>query len=116
MSLVKISILDFLLSIFSTHDRFRVPAYILMAITTGYAISFTVVSLAGCSPFAANWDKTSYPNYKCINTSRFYTSQTVIGAVLDFSILLLPIPFVWNLRLPTKKKLGLSLLFSVGIL
>ncbi|KAI0206834.1 hypothetical protein F4808DRAFT_405488 [Astrocystis sublimbata] len=79
-------------------------------------MAFTIATLAACTPFAANWDKVSYPNYKCINISSFYTAQAVIGAVLDFAILLLPVPFVWSLRLPTRKKIGLSLLFSIGVL
>ncbi|KAI1150271.1 hypothetical protein F4825DRAFT_427485 [Nemania diffusa] len=116
VALVKISILDFLLSIFSAHDRFRFPAYTLMAITAGYGISFAVGTLAGCIPFAANWDKVSYPDYKCINTSKFYSAQTIIGAILDFSVLLLPIPFVWNLLLPIRKKIALTFLFSIGTL
>ncbi|KAJ8109466.1 hypothetical protein ONZ43_g6129 [Nemania bipapillata] len=116
VALVKISILDFLLSIFAAHDRFRLPAYTLMAITAGYGISFAVGTLAGCIPFAANWDKISYPNYKCINTSQFYSAQTIIGAVLDFSVLLLPIPFVWNLLLPLRRKIALTFLFSIGTL
>jgi hypothetical protein len=116
VTLVKISILDFLLSIFSMHDRFRLPAYVLMGITASYGISFTVTTLAACIPFEANWDKLSHPDYRCINTSHFYVSQTAIGAVLDISVLLLPVPFVWQLALPVRKKVALTFIFSIGTL
>ncbi|TRX93370.1 hypothetical protein FHL15_005645 [Xylaria flabelliformis] len=85
ISLVKISIIDFLLSIFSAHNRFRLPAYVLIGLTAGYGISFAITTLVGCIPFAANWDKVSNPNYKCIDTSAFYSAQTIIGTILDFS-------------------------------
>ncbi|KAI0014477.1 hypothetical protein F4779DRAFT_624743 [Xylariaceae sp. FL0662B] len=113
---VKISIIDFLLSIFAAQRRFRIAAYILLGITAGYGLSFGIVSLAGCRPFAANWDKESYPDYYCINTSRFYIAQAAIGTTLDCLILLLPVPIVWNLALKTSKKIALTFLFTIGIL
>ncbi|OTA95525.1 hypothetical protein M434DRAFT_9771 [Hypoxylon sp. CO27-5] len=116
VALVKISILDFLLSVFSTHDRFRIAAYVLMGITAGYGLSFLIVSLAGCRPFQANWDKVSYPDYQCINTSHFYVAQAAIGVTLDCLILFLPVPVVWTLSLKTSKKIGLTFLFTIGIL
>ncbi|KAI0888724.1 uncharacterized protein GGS22DRAFT_152222 [Annulohypoxylon maeteangense] len=116
VAFVKISILDFLLSVFSTHNRFRIAAYVLMAATTGYGISFLVASLASCTPFEANWDKTSYPNYHCINTSYFYVAQAAIGVTLDCLILFLPVPVVWTLSLKISKKIALTVLFTIGIL
>ncbi|KAI0844754.1 hypothetical protein F5Y00DRAFT_255798 [Daldinia vernicosa] len=116
VTFVKISILDFLLSVFATNNVFRIADYTLMAITSAYGISFTIVTLAGCRPFEANWDKLSYPDYQCINTSHFYVAQTAIGAVLDCLILLLPVPVVWTLSMKTSKKVALTFLFTIGIL
>ncbi|OTB13180.1 hypothetical protein K445DRAFT_170932 [Daldinia sp. EC12] len=116
VTFVKISILDFLLSVFSTNDVFRIADYTLMAITAAYGLSFTIVTLAGCRPFEANWDKFSYPDAQCINTSHFYVAQGAIGAFLDCSILLLPVPLVWALSMKTSKKIALTFLFTIGIL
>ncbi|KAI1386116.1 uncharacterized protein F4822DRAFT_306263 [Hypoxylon trugodes] len=115
VAFVKISILDFLLSVFATQDGFRISAYILMALSAGYGLSFTIVSLAGCQPFEANWDKISYPNYTCINTSHFFIAQAGIGVTLDCLILFLPMPVVWNLSLKTSKKVALTSIFTMGI-
>lgn len=87
-----------------------------MGLTACYGLSITIVTLAGCRPFAANWDKISYPNYQCVNTSQFYISQGAIGAFLDIAILLLPLPAIWKLQLKTSKKVAISLLFTIGIL
>ncbi|KAF2681996.1 hypothetical protein K458DRAFT_371306 [Lentithecium fluviatile CBS 122367] len=116
VTLVKISFLDLFISIFASADRFRVVANALMGITASYGVSFTIVTLAGCQPFDANWDKLSHPDYKCINTSKFYVVQGAIGAVLDILILLLPLPIIWKLQLKTSKKVGLTIVFTVGIL
>ncbi|KAF3062123.1 hypothetical protein GL218_03952 [Daldinia childiae] len=116
VTFVKISILDFLLSVFATNNVFRIVDYTLMAITSAYGISFTIVTLAGCRPFEANWDKLSHPDFQCINTSHFYVAQGAIGAALDCLILLLPIPLVWTLSMKTNKKIALTFLFTIGIL
>lgn len=116
MTFVKISLLDFFLSIFSIRKSFRIAAYTLMAITASYGIAFTIATLASCQPFEANWDKLSYPDYKCINTSVFYVAQGAIGAALDISILLMPIPIVWAMNARTQRKIGLTVLFTIGIL
>lgn len=114
--LIKISFLDFFLSIFEVHRRFRVVNFVLMGITTAYGFIYTVVSLAACRPFQANWDKISYPDYKCIDTTMFYTSSAAIGAILDVAILITPIPMVWTIQAKTSTKIGLTILFAVGIL
>lgn len=116
VTFVKVSLLDFFVSIFSVQTSFQVVAYLLMGITVSYGISFTIVTLAGCQPFEANWDKPSYPDYKCINTSKFYVAQAAINAFLDISILLLPIPAVWTLKLKRSKKIALTFVFAIGIL
>ncbi|ROW15995.1 hypothetical protein VPNG_02566 [Cytospora leucostoma] len=116
VTLVKISILDFLLSIFSIHDNFRITAFVLMGATVCYGLSCTVATLAACQPFEANWDKVSYPSYKCIDMSVFYIAQTATGAALDILILLTPIPIVWGMSGEMGRKVGLTFLFSVGIL
>ncbi|RYP42642.1 hypothetical protein DL767_000011 [Monosporascus sp. MG133] len=115
VTLVKVSILDFFLSIFSTDSHFRTAAYILMGITASYGVAFTTATLASCRPFEANWDKLSHPDYRCINTSRFYVAQAAIGAVLDCLVLLLPVPVVWSLALKNSKKFSLTFLFTIGI-
>ncbi|KAG8164087.1 hypothetical protein KVR01_006005 [Diaporthe batatas] len=115
VTFVKISLLDFFLSIFSIRKSFRLAAYTLMAMTIGYGISFTIATLASCQPFEANWDKLNNPGYKCINTSVFYVAQGAIGAALDISILLMPIPIVWSMKAKTQRKIGLTFLFTIGI-
>jgi hypothetical protein len=116
VTFVKISILDLFLFFFSVNGKFRIAAIFLMGVTACYGISFTIVSLAGCQPFEANWDKITHPDYKCINTSTFYVAQTGIGAALDLIILLMPVPLVWAMNAKTSRKVGLTFLFTIGIL
>lgn len=114
--MVKVSILDFLISIIFIHNNFRIAAFTLMGATICYGLSCTIVTLVACQPFEANWDKVSYPSYKCIDLSVFRIAQTAIGAALDILILAMPIPIVWSMSCKIGRKVGLTFLFSVGIL
>ncbi|KAK0672537.1 hypothetical protein QBC41DRAFT_380434 [Cercophora samala] len=116
VTLVKISLLSYFLTVFSAYYWFLLCDYILMALTAAYGTAFVVVSLAGCRPFSANWDKVANPGYVCIETSNFYVAQTGVGAVLDCLILLLPGGVIWGLRsMSRRKKWGLWGVFSFGI-
>ncbi|VBB84182.1 Putative protein of unknown function [Podospora comata] len=116
VTLVKISLLSYFLTVFSAYHWFVICDYILLALTTGYGIAFVIVSLAGCRPFSANWDKVSNPDYVCIETSNFYVAQTGVGAILDCLILLLPGGVILGLRsMRRRRKWGLWGIFSFGI-
>ena len=49
-------------------------------------------------------------------TVRSSVPQSVIGLAIDIAILVLPIIAVMQLQLPTKRKIGVILLFMTGIL
>jgi len=54
---------------------------------------------------------------RCANPSRLHTLIiAVLGTVLDIYIWLIPLPLVFGLHLPLKKKLGVAIVFMVGIL
>lgn len=43
-------------------------------------------------------------------------AMAVFNVISDFGLLILPLPAVWGLNLPMKKKIGLVGLFSTGLL
>lgn len=53
---------------------------------------------------------------KCIGTNTSILATSAINLVSDFTILLLPIHAVSKLRIPLKKKLGVSAIFATGAL
>ena len=42
--------------------------------------------------------------------------QGVFNVVSDFYLLLLPVPVVWNLQMPLRKKIGILTIFTTGLL
>lgn len=114
VSVVKISALDLFNHIFPSM-LFHKISYLLMAMLASYGIAFASASVASCTPFEYNWNKTIV-NGRCINTSRFYTAQTTLGVLFDVVLVAMPMPMLWGLQMKLRKKVALTCIFGVGIL
>lgn len=67
----------------------------------------------GCTPRDKLW-YTWLPG-KCINRKALDVCSSVFNLICDFAILLLPQKVIWNLQLRAKRKIGISVIFSVGV-
>jgi hypothetical protein len=67
-----------------------------------------------CRPLAAQWD----PNVggACGNQIASFVTIEVLGLALDVAILVLPIKVVFGLKMAPKRKLGLVMIFSSGVM
>ena len=68
-----------------------------------------------CRPLAFNWDST-IPGGVCGARNTVYVSAGSLNVVTDFMVMMLPIPHILKLHLATKRKIGLVLMFSLGVL
>ena len=110
----RVSAIFFFISIFPNRI-FRLAAYGIMAINIGQALAYIIGTFLQCTPFAYQWNKT-IPGGHCINTSPYYSSQAIIGVILDIMVVILPLPMLWGLKMKLQKKISLSLLFGLGFL
>jgi hypothetical protein len=113
-SMVKLSILDLYVRIFPSRT-FRYICYTLMSIVSLYWLSTFVRMFLMCRPFAALWDLTLAAEAECIDLPAAYLSVSIINLVLDFALVLLPMPILWHLQLETRKKIMLIGIFGLGI-
>jgi hypothetical protein len=67
-----------------------------------------------CRPLAAQWD----PNTggACGNQIASFVTIEVLGLALDVAILVLPIKVLFGLNMALKRKLGLVMIFSSGVM
>ena len=114
VTFVKISVLDLFIVIFE-NQRFRRISYAAMGLMICYGIAFTIATFLSCRPFSFNWDKTIKDGV-CINTSKYFLAQTVIGVLLDALVVALPMPMLWGLKMKVQKKISLTCIFGMGIL
>lgn len=90
VTLTKASILLFYKRIFGTSW----PYYICMALVVAYWISIVTAWFAGCRPASYFWEQFTNPTAKgyCMNTSLFFLINSICAMLIDFAILLVPIP------------------------
>ena len=112
--LTKLSLLLLYRRIFGVVKNFRYALWVSAFLVLGYWIACTVLAFAGCTPFARNYDKT-VPG-TCVNLIDFFRWNGICNLLIDFLILLLPIPMVWQLKIAIKQKLVLSAIFGLGVL
>lgn len=67
-----------------------------------------------CTPEALNWDATIM-NGHCGNKFAAYLAVGIGNLVTDLVIIILPMPFVWQLQLRNTQKLGIMGIFGIGI-
>lgn len=85
-----------------------------MGLTGAYAIANCLQVLLICRPIAYNWDKTV--DGTCNLGLAPYISSACINMGIDVVIIILPMPMLWSLQLPTRKKVALTAIFGMGVL
>lgn len=113
LAVVKISILLLYRRIFTTRTFLRVN----LAVGCLVLSSATAIALAAvfrCNPIADAWAHQARSG--CFDTRTFYVTTKAIDFFTDVLVLLLPMPMVWQLHLPLKKRVFLCILFAIGSL
>ncbi|KAL8761467.1 MAG: hypothetical protein Q9184_002424 [Pyrenodesmia sp. 2 TL-2023] len=111
ISATRMSLLLFYHRLFPVR-RFTVVAVITGCIMIGWWIGFILAIIFSCRPVASFWNK-AIPGH-CISEKSL--SWGITGSELGANILMLvlPIPWLWDLRLPLSKKLALIGIFMLG--
>ncbi|MCJ1403525.1 hypothetical protein MMC11_006748 [Xylographa trunciseda] len=112
---VKVSILLQYINVFSPLWRgvLFYCAHGLLWLNVLYYLMSTFIDIFRCAPIQRQWDP-SIPG-KCFYTQHFEIPSGALNVVSDISILVLPWPLIWRLQLSTKKKLGVTAIFGVGV-
>ena len=67
-----------------------------------------------CRPMAVDWNV--HVDGTCGDQVLSYLVLEVLGLVLDFAILTVPIPYIWRLQMKLTRKLSTATMFSIGAL
>ena len=116
MMMAKLSLLLLYYQIFGPNVRFRHRIHVIMGFFflfyCGLFIAFAILILPrpGQSLLA---------DYRSLDTAKgnsLSIAQSVAGVAIDFIIFCLPIPVVWKLQLPLRKRIGILVVFMTGLL
>jgi hypothetical protein len=88
-------------------------ARILGALIITWNIADIFVALLICRPLAKNWNFTSPGT--CGSQPSFYFAMGIVNLIADAVIIILPMPYLFELRMAWRKKLAAMALLSIGV-
>ena len=114
---IKISLLLMYYRTFSgkVYKRFRIALYAAGTVTIMWFLASFWDTIFQCRPVEASWNR-SIPNAKCQNIEKAALGTGISNLILDVLFIALPIPVIWDLKLPRKIKVSLTSIFLLGIL
>ncbi|KAI0024940.1 hypothetical protein F4780DRAFT_484212 [Xylariomycetidae sp. FL0641] len=114
ITLAKLSILVLYLRL-APHAWFRWTCYGCMAVIASYSVVAALVESLACQPLAGIVNE-SLKGAHCYDSYPAYIALSSLNAAMDVVILLLPVPLILRMQLPTRQKASIILLFATGIL
>ncbi|KAI0839862.1 hypothetical protein F5Y06DRAFT_264875 [Hypoxylon sp. FL0890] len=94
---------------------FRWTCYILAAVNAAYYIINVSLECTSCTPRAYYWDKT-IPGGHCTDAAVLDLVSAVVNLIFDLAILILPQGVIWRLNMSRRKRVGVSVVFIIGLL
>ncbi|KAI8231461.1 Satratoxin biosynthesis SC1 cluster protein 4 [Colletotrichum sp. SAR 10_86] len=115
LAFVKASILFLYLRIFPD-EKFRRVLWCTQVFNLLLLIAFVGGTVGSCQPIHYFWDGwTGEMKGQCINLNAFAMCHGALNVALDVWMLVLPATQVYDLRMPLMRKLGVMLMFGVGV-
>ena len=112
--LIKISILILYRRTFITKN-FQAAVWIVGAFVIANFIGGLVSVFQYCKPIAHFWDPLGVPGH-CSNLPLTITMDSMLLLITDLIIYMMPMPVIWKLRMTTRRKIEITLMFLVGLL
>lgn len=108
---IKISIICFYRRVFAT-PRFQQFTFGLNILIAAWGTGIFLACAGQCRPLRAYWDKNIEGS--CFDAQQFIIVNQAFNILIDFAILALPIPMIWNLHRAWQDKLALNGVFALG--
>ncbi|PWY92296.1 hypothetical protein BO70DRAFT_402186 [Aspergillus heteromorphus CBS 117.55] len=114
LPVIKLSIVLFYQRIFPVRSMV-VACQSVMAFLLVWYIAFQTTATFQCTPIYHDWTKKATEG-KCIDFVPFVITLAATNLCTDVILLILPTREIWKLQIPTGKKIGLSIVFTLGII
>ncbi|KAI4086882.1 MAG: hypothetical protein LQ344_007208 [Seirophora lacunosa] len=111
---VRIAIVLLCVRIFPIR-QFRWASWFVIALNLATFLSIFLATFLICSPIYYAFDRT-IPNGRCGDLTKFELYTACMSLLLDFLLVILPLPMLWRLQMKKKKKVQLSIVFGTGII
>lgn len=116
MILAKFSALTLFVRLFRPRP-FRLVTYIIMGCLGIIGLWTALSGFFFCNPVHAFWSTSEeVRNTKCLPAGPVWFTNGALQTLTDVVILILPMPLLWKLQLPTRQKWGIIVVFGLGIM
>ncbi|RDW67442.1 uncharacterized protein DSM5745_09308 [Aspergillus mulundensis] len=112
LALAKASLIILYYRIVGQQRLYRYALYFIAAVVIGYSIAITFALIFACRPIAKAWNGALHGT--CVDQNGLYAATAVTNTVTDVALIVVAIPVVWSLHMPTIQKIGLFFMFVVG--
>ncbi len=92
--------------------RTIVRSLMVLSILYGLVVFLEVFLI--CHPMAVDWN--AHVGGTCGDQIISYLVLEILGLLIDFTISVVPIPYIWRLHIPWRRKVSIAALFSIGAL
>ncbi|KAK2589608.1 hypothetical protein QQS21_012717 [Conoideocrella luteorostrata] len=113
--LIKLSILFLWKRLFGRSKALTILCYVMIGVIVAWTIAFFFETVFQCgSNWPMNWAPIFVFLAECTASLDVLTVFGVSDVVTDLIILAMPIPLIWSLRMPRKKKVAVTGIFALG--
>ncbi|KAL0939750.1 uncharacterized protein CTRU02_206360 [Colletotrichum truncatum] len=100
---LKASILAFYWRLFESTSM-RVPIYLVACFSACWFIASLLVTAFQCIPVASLWDPELQATARCVELGPFFFGTSIPNILADLFLLILPMPYVWQLKIRSTQK------------
>ncbi|CAG8389490.1 unnamed protein product [Penicillium salamii] len=110
----RLAILMLYIEIFSGNKKFAQCAIGVGGLVALYWVATVFTLSLVCRPIQYNWNRKI--SGSCGNIRKIQYASAGFNMGMDLLVVLLPLPVVWKLRMSSRKKIGVTTSFAIGIL
>lgn len=110
---IKCSILSLYYRLFGIRKAFARVCQVLIGVTIAWGLATLLPAVFQCNPIRTAWNPMSTRS-NCFQLRPYLVGTNVPNVLLDFAILVTPLYAIWELKLPTARKVLISGIFVLG--
>lgn len=115
--LIKLSVLFLWKRMFGHVRTFAICCWVMIGLIIAWSIAFFFATLFQCGThWEWNWAPIATFSRNCPNSVDMFTVYMATDIFTDFIIMYMPVPIIWRLHMPMRKKIGVTSIFMFGFL
>ncbi|KAL4897723.1 hypothetical protein BDV59DRAFT_197993 [Aspergillus ambiguus] len=114
LNLAKMSVTLLYMRLFSTARGYRIILIITLIAVIVTGLYMVLSAFFFCTPIHAFWDPT-VPDAYCLPRAVIWPLNAALQIATDVSLLIIPMPVLFRLKLPRRQKCAIIFVFALGI-